>query len=154
MIQVAVIGSSIADDTLRGQAEEVGRLVAQKGWVLVCGGLGGVMEAAAKGAKSKGGLTVGLLPGADKRQANPHIDLALPTEMGHARNAILARAADALIAVGGGWGTLSEIALAKKMGKKVVGLSSWELSADIEKAATPAEAVAMVDKYLGRVVKR
>jgi uncharacterized protein (TIGR00725 family) len=95
--------------------------------VLVCGGLGGVMEAACRGARDGGGATLGILPGADRRQANRFVDVAVPTGLGEARNALVVRASDALIAVGGAYGTLSEIAFALKAGKPVVGLGSWEI---------------------------
>jgi uncharacterized protein (TIGR00725 family) len=109
-------------------AEEVGRRLAEDGAVLVCGGLGGVMEAACRGARSAGGLTLGILPGGDRRDANPYVEVAVPTGLGEARNALVVRAADALVAVGGGYGTLSEIALALKGGTPVVGLGTWELA--------------------------
>jgi uncharacterized protein (TIGR00725 family) len=105
----------------------VGRLVAERGAVVVCGGLGGTMEAACRGAKQAGGTTVGILPGLDRSQANPFVDVALPTGLGEARNALVVRAADAVIAIGGGYGTLSEIALALKSGKRVIGLGTWEI---------------------------
>ena len=105
----------------------MGRELAARGAVLVCGGLGGVMEAACRGAKDAGGRTVGILPGTDRAAANPFVDTAIPTGLGEARNALVVRAADGLIAVGGGYGTLSEIALALKAGKPVVGLDSWEI---------------------------
>jgi uncharacterized protein (TIGR00725 family) len=105
----------------------VGRLVAERGAVLVCGGLGGTMEAACRGAKGAGGRTVGLLPGVDRSAANPFVDVAIPTGLGEARNAVVVRAADVLIAVGGGYGTLSEIALALRAGKRVIGLGTWEI---------------------------
>jgi len=108
--------------------------------VLVCGGLGGVMEAACRGARDAGGRTVGILPGADRSAANRFVDVAIPTGLGEARNALVVRSADALVAVGGGYGTLSEIALALKAGKPVVGLDSWDIDG-IEAAATPEEAV-------------
>jgi uncharacterized protein (TIGR00725 family) len=108
-------------------AESVGRLVAQRGAALVCGGLGGVMEAACRGARAEGGSTIGILPGLDRSAANPHVQVAIATGLGEARNALVVRAADCLIAVGGAYGTLSEIALALKAGKRVVGLNTWEI---------------------------
>ena len=108
-------------------AETVGRLVAQRGAALVCGGLGGVMEAACRGARAEGGATIGILPGLDRSAANPHVQVAIATGLGEARNALVVRAADCLIAVGGAYGTLSEIALALKAGKRVVGLNTWEI---------------------------
>jgi uncharacterized protein (TIGR00725 family) len=108
-------------------AEPIGRLVAERGAVLVCGGLGGAMEAACRGAKQAGGTTVGILAGIDREDANPYVDIALPTGLGQARNAVVVRAADAVIAVGGGYGTLSEIALALRHGKPVIGVDTWEI---------------------------
>lgn len=105
----------------------MGRLLAERGAVVVCGGLGGTMEAACRGAKQAGGTTVGLLPGGSRSDANPFVDVAIPTGLGEARNALVVRAADVVVAVGGGYGTLSEIALALKAGKRVVGLGSWEI---------------------------
>jgi uncharacterized protein (TIGR00725 family) len=122
-------------------AESVGRELAQRGVVVVCGGLGGAMEAACRGAKEAGGTTVGLLPGADRGQANPYVDVAVATGLGEARNALVARTADALVAVGGGYGTLSEIALALRAGKRVVGLGSWEI-AGMENVQSAADAAA------------
>jgi uncharacterized protein (TIGR00725 family) len=108
--------------------------------VLICGGLGGVMEAACRGAKTAGGTTVGILPGHDRAQANEHVDVALATGLGEARNALVVRAADALVAVGGEYGTLSEIALALKTGKPVVAIGSWDLE-PLVKARDADEAV-------------
>jgi uncharacterized protein (TIGR00725 family) len=121
-------------------AEEVGRLLARRGAVVVCGGLGGVMEAACRGARSEGGVAVGILPGLDRGAANPHVSVAVATGLGEARNALVVRAADALIAVGGAYGTLSEIALALKAGKPVIGLGTWEIDG-VERAAEPEAAV-------------
>lgn len=137
---IAVIGAGDATPEQTQAAEQVGRALAEARAVLVCGGLGGVMEAACRGAKRGGGATVGILPGTDRTQANAHVDVALTTGLGEARNALIVRAVDALIAVGGEYGTLSEIALALKTGKPVVGLSSWDL-ADVVSARDPAEAV-------------
>ncbi len=109
-------------------AEQVGHAVADVGAVLVCGGLDGVMEAACGGAQRAGGTTVGILPGPDRAAANPHVDIAIPTGLGEARNALVVGAADAVVAVGGEYGTLSEIALALRAGIPVVGLDTWELA--------------------------
>ena len=128
-LMVAVVGTGDADRRLEVLAEDVGRRLAECGVLLVCGGLGGVMAAACRGAKSAGGLTVGLLPGDDRAAANPWVDLAVATGLGEARNLVLVRTADAVIAVGGGYGTLSEIALARKLGRRVVGLSTWAAAA-------------------------
>ena len=129
---IGVVGPGDATTAELSAAEEVGAGVAAAGAVLVCGGLGGVMEAACRGARSRGGATVGLLPGLDREDANGWVTLAIPTGMGEMRNALIVRAADALIAIGGGWGTLSEIALALKAGRRVVGLGTWEPTLDGE----------------------
>jgi uncharacterized protein (TIGR00725 family) len=129
-------------------AEEVGRLLAEAGAVVVTGGLGGVMEAASKGAREAGGTTVGVLPGIDRSKANPWLTVAVPTGMGAARNALVIRAADGVIAVGGAWGTLTEIAFARKADKPVAGLESWDLEG-VDRFDTPAEAVAAVLHRLG-----
>ena len=125
---VAVIGGSSAALDVCQAAEEIGRELARNGAVVVCGGLGGVMAAACRGAKSAGGLTVGILPGATREETNAWVDVAVPTGLGEARNALVVRSADALVAVGGEFGTLSEIALALKLGKPVVGIGTWELA--------------------------
>lgn len=124
MIQIGVIGGGKADDETISLAMEVGREIARQSCILLCGGLGGVMEASAKGAKEEGGLTVAILPGTSKEEANPYMDVKIVTAMSHARNAIIARSADALIAVDGGLGTLSEIALALKIVKPVIVLET------------------------------
>jgi uncharacterized protein (TIGR00725 family) len=123
-----VCGPALATDQEAAWAEEVGRRLGEAGVVVVCGGLGGVMDAAARGATSTGGVAVGLLPGDTREGASPLLTVAIPTGMGEARNALVVRAADAVIAIGGEWGTLSEIALATKMGKPVVGLATWDLT--------------------------
>jgi hypothetical protein len=140
MIQIGVIGAGQDKDETNQRAFEVGREIARAGAILICGGLGGVMEAASRGAREEKGTTVGILPGPDKDEANPHIDIPIPTDFGHARNAIVVRASDAVIAVGGGYGTLSEIALALKMGKPVMGLDTWEISG-VRKVSSAKEAV-------------
>jgi uncharacterized protein (TIGR00725 family) len=151
---VAVCGSGGAPPADLEAAEAVGRELGGRGAVVVCGGLGGAMEAACRGAKEAGGTTVGILPGLDRADANPYVDVAIATGLGEARNALVVRAADALIAVGGEWGTLSEIALALRAGKRVVGLGSWELSkggrpveGGIVAAASPAEAVELALRH-------
>ncbi len=152
---VSVVGGGRCDERTYRIAYEVGRGVAERGAVLVCGGLGGVMEAACKGAKSKGGLTVGILPSDDRRDANPYVDVAVPTAMGEARNAIVARSGDGLIAVGGEFGTLSEIALALKIGKPVAGIETWEISKggktdkSIRRAASAEDALTALFDRLG-----
>jgi uncharacterized protein (TIGR00725 family) len=138
---LAVVGAGRATAEQAEAAEEVGRLVGEAGAVLVCGGLGGVMEAACRGARGAGGATLGILPGTDRADANAYVDVAVPTGLGEARNALVVRAADALIAIDGEYGTLSEIALALKGGKPVVGLDTWGIDGVVT-ASTPAEAVA------------
>lgn len=123
---IGVIGAASCEPVTARKAEEVGRRIASLGAVLICGGLGGVMEAAAKGAKEGGGLTIGILPGPSLSSANPFIDVPVATDMGHARNAVIAQTAEILIAVSGGHGTLSEIALGLKMGKPVFSLGGWD----------------------------
>jgi len=141
-ILVAVVGGSSCTSEEAEWATAVGRLIAKGGAVLLCGGLGGVMEAAAQGAQQAGGLTVGLLPGSDPAHANPHIEVALATGMGEMRNALLVRAADAVIAIGGGWGTLSEIALAQRIETPVVGLhDAFTSTVEIPRVERPEEAV-------------
>jgi uncharacterized protein (TIGR00725 family) len=147
-LYVAVVGPSAATPAEHGLGERVGRLIAERGAVLVCGGLGGLMEAAAGGCAAARGTSIGILPTTDRSEANPYLTVAVATGMGEARNAIVVRTADAVIAIGGEFGTLSEIALALKMGKPVVGLGTWQLSkrdtrveAFVE-ASTPEDAVA------------
>lgn len=144
--QIAVIGAGKGGKEVEKLSEEVGREIAMSGSILICGGLGGVMEAAARGAREKGGMTVGILPGTDESEANEYIDIKIVTAMSHARNAIIARTSDALIAVGGGHGTLSEIALGLKSGKRVVVLEVNAALANVKgalHAKTPREAVEM-----------
>ncbi len=121
--QVAVVGAASASTEIAELAFDVGRLLAQHGVTLVCGGLTGVMEAAARGAREAGGTTIGILPGESRAEANEWIDYAIPTGIGHARNLAVAASGDGVIAVGGEWGTLSEIALARKLGRPVVTLA-------------------------------
>ncbi|MEX0985558.1 MAG: TIGR00725 family protein [Actinomycetota bacterium] len=127
---VAVIGASNATEWELGTAEALGRLLADAGCVLVCGGLGGVMNAAARGAEAGGGVSIGILPGDERDSASRHLTVAIATGFGEARNAIVASSADAVIAVGGEFGTLSEIALALKVGTPVIGVGTWELGRD------------------------
>ena len=146
---VAVCGPGVATAEEEAWAEEVGRLLARAGAVVVCGGVSGVMDAVARGAAEEGGVSIGILPGADRSQASPHVRYSVPTGMGEARNALVVRSADALIAVAGEFGTLSEIALALKIGVPVVGLRTWELrkpDGPVEaypSVESPQEAVAM-----------
>ena len=149
---MAVVGPGDAGDDVAAQAEAVGAALAAGGAVVVCGGLGGVMAAACRGARSAGGTTVGLLPGDDHRAANQWVDVAVATGLGEARNALIVRTADAVVALAGGYGTLSEIALALKMGRPVVGLGTWDV-AGVEEAATPAEAAARALERANKVPK-
>lgn len=146
---LAVIGSAVCDQQIAVLAQAVGGEIARRGAVLICGGRGGVMEAACRGAKEAGGLTVGILPGADRSEANPYVDVAVVTGLGEARNAIVVRSADVVVAVSGGYGTLSEIGLALKMGRPVVGLNTWPIEA-VVRAGTPAEAVERAIVLAGR----
>lgn len=138
---IGVVGSGGEDKGLNAIAAEVGRLIAEAGCVLVNGGLGGVMRASARGAREAGGVTLGLLPGASASDANEFIDIAVPTGMGEMRNALIVRSANAVIAIGGGFGTLSEVALSLKTGTPVVGIGTWDISSDIIKADSAADAV-------------
>jgi uncharacterized protein (TIGR00725 family) len=137
---VAVCGTSEANAEQSRAAEEVGRLLAERGAVVLCGGYGGVMEAASRGAAEAGGTVVGVLSGDSRAGANPHLTVAIATGLGQARNAVIVTAADSVIAIGGGWGTLSEIALARRLGRRVLTLGGWEVEG-LEKAGSPAEAV-------------
>ena len=126
LIRVSVVGASQASDTEVEHAFEVGRYLAEAGAVVVCGGGDGVMKAACRGAQAVGGLTIGILPGLERSQANEYVRLALPTGMGQMRNALVVQAGQAVIAIGGGPGTLSEIALAFRYNRPVIGLGSWQ----------------------------
>jgi hypothetical protein len=144
---IAVIGAGVCDEATTAAAEEVGRLVANAGATLVCGGMGGVMEAACHGAGEAGGATIGILPGLDRSEGNAYLDYSICTGIGHARNLAVVSSGDSVIAVGGEFGTLSEIGLARKAGRPVVLLGSWEISkagkppAGISETSTPEEAV-------------
>jgi len=140
---VGVIGSGLATGKPYDQAFEVGRLSAERGAMVLTGGLGGVMEAACKGAKKAGGTTIGILPGVDRQDENRYIDIPIVTGLNHARNIIVVRTSDVLIAVSGEYGTLSEIAFALKLGKTVISLDSWDVGESIRKAKDPADAVEM-----------
>ncbi len=148
---VAVVGPGVATQGEEAVAAEVGALLAGRGAILVCGGLGGVMAAACRGAATAGGTTVGLLPGTDRADANLHLTVALPTGLGQLRNGLVVAAADALIAVGGNWGTLSELALALRAGLPVAAVGGWRVGDNagpvdeaVRRCATAREAVAAV----------
>ena len=148
--RIAVAGAGICGEELVQVAEAVGREIGRAGAVLICGGLGGVMEAAARGAASEGGVTVGILPGREARDANPYIQIPLATAMGEGRNVLVARTADAVIAVGGEWGTLAEVALARKVGVPVILLRpALAAGLDLPTASSPEAAVAMALEAAG-----
>lgn len=140
-LTIGVIGYGGEDEHLNKTAYEVGRAIASKDCVLVCGGTGGVMRSACSGAVSLQGITVGILPGSDKDQANEYVNIPVITNMGEARNIIIVRSSDVLIAIGGGFGTLSEISFALKLDKTVVGLGTWDISDKIIRVSDPVEAV-------------
>jgi len=139
-LHIGVIGGAECDEQTARIAEEVGRLVAREGAVLVCGGMRGVMEAACRGAKEAGGTTIGILPGADRSQGNDYLDVAVATGFGEARNLAIIKTADAIIALPGSYGTLSEIGFALRMGKRVIGLDTWDIEG-VVRAETAEEAV-------------
>ncbi len=161
-VSVAVVGSGSCGPEDERLAEEVGRRLAEAGALVVTGGLGGVMAAASRGAQAAGGTTVGLLPGESRAEANRWLTVAIPTGLGEARNLLVVRAADALVAVGGEYGTLSEIAFALKIGRPVVGLMTWQLRrhGDVEadhgvrRADDPASAVALAISLAGPHLRR
>ncbi len=147
---IAVIGGSEVSPEIAALAREVGREVARRGGVLLCGGLGGVMAAAAQGAAEAGGVSLGILPDADRGRANPYLTYSIPTNLGHARNVLIAHAAEALIAVDGDYGTISEAAIALKLGKPVVALAAdWDLRR-LRRAKSAREAVEMVWAAMGQ----
>ncbi len=141
-IRVGVIGGNNPEPEHLEMARKVGELIAQAGAILVCGGLGGVMAAAAAGAKKAGGLTMGILPGNNPLEANPYIDIPVATGLGYSRNSLVAMNSDVLIAIDGEYGTLSEIAYSHIYGKTVIGLDTWEVKGVI-RASSPEEAVAL-----------
>jgi uncharacterized protein (TIGR00725 family) len=153
---VAVCGESDPQTSLANLAFELGRGIAERDAVLICGGLTGVMEHAARGARSAGGLTIGLLPGENPTEANEYIDVAIASGLGHARNAILARTADGIVVLGGGLGTLSEIALALRNGRPTVGIQTWRFDRDrrtepdLPTAANPHDALEWLFARMGR----
>ena len=126
--QIAVIGKGTRDDELGPLAEEVGRRIGEAGAVLVCGGMSGVMEAASRGARTAGGDVIGIVPSEDPARANPYVTHAVATGIGHARNLAVVGSGDAVIAIGGEWGTLAEIGLARRLGKRVAALRSWAVT--------------------------
>ncbi|HRZ87437.1 MAG TPA: TIGR00725 family protein [bacterium] len=155
-VRIGVIGANECSQDVWKIAFDIGVHIARSRAILICGGMGGVMEAAAKGAKSAGGLTVGILPGGDPADANPYIDIPIATGINYARNVLVARTSQALIALGGRYGTLSEIAHALNLGRPVVGIKTWDLNAiDDEKQIVvetdPAAAVAKALSLVGEL---
>lgn len=146
---IAVIGARSCDVQLYRTAQHLGKLLADAGYSVICGGLGGVMEAVCKGAKEKSGLTIGILPGEDAAAANPYVDIVIPSGLGIGRNLLIIRAADAVIAVKGGYGTLSEIAFALQLGKPLIGLGSWQVSEEIINVSSPEKALKSLAGVLG-----
>lgn len=145
--QIGVIGASYCGSKLYSIAYDVGKLIAEKDWILINGGLGGVMEASAKGAKENGGLVVGVLPG-NKQNANPHVDIKIATNMYHARNMIIVYSSDALIAIGGSYGTISEMAIALKENKTVVAIEPSVALKGLKIAKDAKEAISIVESSL------
>jgi uncharacterized protein (TIGR00725 family) len=137
---IAVVGASQATEDDIADAQAVGRLLGAAGAVIVCGGRGGVMAAASRGAASAGGTVVGMLPGDDRSDANEWVSIAIPTGLGELRNGLIVRSVDAMVAVGGSYGTLSEVALGLQAGLKVYGLHTWDIDG-IEAVTTPEDAV-------------
>jgi len=146
---ISVIGTGSCDQKTYQVAEDVGRLIAQGGAILITGGLGGVMEAASKGANEAGGTVIGILPGFSKKDANAYVTVPLITGLSHARNVIVVRSADAVIAVAGEYGTLSEIAIALKLGKPVIGIHTWENIEGVVKLDNAEDAVARAFELAG-----
>ena len=148
---IGVVGEGMASPEMQRVAEAVGREVARRGHTVVCGGLGGVMEAACRGAREAGGRTVGILPGDNRREANRYVEVPIVTGLGEARNVLVVKSSEAVIAVGGRYGTLSEIALALKLGIPVIGMATWQLvrggevDAGIVVVDDPVEAVALAE---------
>lgn len=139
---IGVIGASEAEAKDLNIAYEVGREIALEGYILLCGGMGGIMEAACKGAKLNNGSTIGILPGESPSEGNKYVDFPVVTGLSHARNIIIVRSSHVIIAIGGEFGTLSEIAFALKLKKQVIGINTWNVSESIIKADTAKEAVA------------
>ncbi len=145
---IAIVGGREASTELLEQATQVGRLIARSGFGLVCGGMGGIMEAAAKGCKEEGGLTVAILMQDDPQYANPYMDVVIPTGLGIARNLLVVRSGEAVIAIDGKYGTLSEIAYALQINKPVIGIKTWDVSEAIIKVNSAEEAIKEVLKVL------
>ena len=149
-IYIGVIGAGICPDRTYDLARDVGFEIGKNGWTLVCGGLEGVMEGAAKGCTEAGGMTIGILPGLDRDAANPYIRVPIPTGLGDGRNLLVVRASDILVAIAGGHGTLSEIALALKTEKPVIGLETWNDINGVLYASDYRDAIQKIEEILGR----
>jgi uncharacterized protein (TIGR00725 family) len=149
-VYVAVVGSGTARAELYNNAREVGKLVAERGATVICGGLTGVMEAAARGATEAGGIAIGILPDEDRRRQNSYLTYSVVTGAGQARNLAVVCSGDLVIAVGGEYGTLSEIGLARKVGRPVVVLEGWDLGEHVSVTSSPQEAVETAFGLLGR----
>ena len=143
---IGVIGAGECSDKTYQLARHLGAEIGKKGWILICGGLGGVMEAAARGCTETGGITVGILPGLDKTSANLYVKIPLATGLGEGRNLLVVRASDVLVSVAGGYGTLSEIALALKVNKPVIGLETWEDIQGVQYVSDPEEAIQKISE--------
>ena len=141
MKMIGVIGAGACNHEIYELARKVGAGIAKTGAVVVCGGLGGVMEGTCRGAYEAGGQTVGILPGPDRAQANPYVAIPIVTDLGHARNILIVRTSEILVAISGGYGTLSEISIALKLGKPVIGLRTWPNMEGIQYVTTPREAM-------------
>lgn len=148
---IGVIGAGDCSSEIYKQAEELGQLLGGYGYTIICGGLGGVMEAVCKGAKTSNGTTIGILPGNDNSGANSYVDIPIATGIGIGRNIIIVRTASIIIAVDGMYGTLSELAFALQLNKPVIGLNSWDVSDNILQVKTPKEAVLKVKELLNNV---
>ena len=145
---IGVIGAGTCPASTYDIAKDLGFEIGKRGWTLVCGGLQGVMEGAARGCSEAGGMVLGILPGLDKRSANPYITVPIPTGLGDGRNLLVVRSSDILVAVEGGYGTLSEIALALKAGKPVIGLKTWKEIPGIQYADDYLEAIQLISLSL------
>ena len=145
-LMIAVIGGNTCTASIAEIAEETGRIIAEQNWILVCGGRGGVMEAACKGALAAGGITIGILPDEDDLKANPFVSIPIATDMGIARNVIITRYADAVVAIDGAFGTLSEIAFSLQLEKPVFCINSWNEIPGVISVETPHQAIEQISK--------
>jgi uncharacterized protein (TIGR00725 family) len=147
---IAIIGARACDDEIWQIALKMGSLLAENGYTIICGGLSGVMEAACKGAKANNGTTIGILPGGNPAEANPYVDIAIATGMGISRNLIIIRSASAVVAISGGFGTLSELAFALQLEKPVIGLGTWDVSDQVTIASDPEDAMKKLITLIGQ----